>query len=86
MHIEIPISAPEILADLAVIKAQLGALMATQEQVNAVVARIDTALAGIRADIETIKAAHPDIDLSALESKVSDLEGLDAENPPPTPS
>jgi hypothetical protein len=46
---------------------------------------LDAATAAIRQDIEAIKAAHPEIDLSALEGKVAALEGLDAENPPPAP-
>lgn len=60
--------------------------MATQADVDAIVSRIDTATTGIRQDIADIKAAFPQVDLTALEDKVSSLEGLDAENPvtPPT--
>lgn len=63
-------------------------IMATQQDIDAFVSRIDTAISGIRADIEQIKAAHPELDLSGLESRVADLEGLDAENPAadPTPA
>jgi len=56
-------------------------IMATQADLDALVSRIDSAVAGIRTDIEQIKAAHPDIDLSGLEQRVASLEGLDAENP-----
>lgn len=58
-------------------------IMATQADLDALVARIDTATAGIRQDIADIKAANPGIDLSALEDRVAGLEGLDAENPAP---
>ena len=57
--------------------------MATQDQVNALAARIEASIAGIRQDLDELKAANPDLDLSALEAKVADLEGLDAENPVP---
>lgn len=59
--------------------------MATQEQVDALAARLDTVLAGIRQDIADIKAAHPEVDLSGLEARVAGLETLDAENPEPSP-
>jgi ABC-type transporter Mla subunit MlaD len=62
---------------------KVDAIMATQAQLDALVSRIDTAVAGIRADIDEIKAAHPEIDLSGLEARVAGLEGLDAENPAP---
>jgi hypothetical protein len=57
--------------------------MATQEQVDALATRIDTAVAGIRSDIERIRTEHPEVDLSGLEERVAGLEGLDAENPAP---
>jgi hypothetical protein len=61
--------------------------MATQAALDALVARIDTAVAGIRADIEALKAREPELDLSSLEARVAGLEGLDAEYPeaPETP-
>lgn len=62
---------------------KVDAIMATQAQLDALVSRIDTAVAGIRQDIADIKAANPGIDLSALEDRVAGLEGLDAENPAP---
>ncbi len=52
-----------------------------QEQLDAIVARIDTATAGIRQDIADLKAANPAVDFTALEERVAGLEGLDAENP-----
>ncbi len=69
--------------------------MATQAQIDTFTAAvttavesINTALAGIRADIEELKA-QANVDVSALEAKVADvsaaadaLSGLDAENPP----
>jgi hypothetical protein len=56
-------------------------VMATQEQVDAIVARIDASTTAIRQDIADIKAAHPEIDLGPLEASVAGLESLDAENP-----
>lgn len=58
-------------------------LMATQQQINDLVTRIDTGVAAIRADIAELKAANPELDLTALEASVSQIEGLDAENPQP---
>ncbi|MFF3443662.1 hypothetical protein [Streptosporangium sp. NPDC002721] len=59
--------------------------MAKQDDLNNLVGRIDTAVAGIRSDIEAIKAEHPEVDLSALEARVAGLEGLDAEYPAAPP-
>ncbi|MGC5012501.1 hypothetical protein ACLQ2R_17195 [Streptosporangium sp. DT93] len=59
--------------------------MGKQDDLNAIVGRIDTAVAGIRSDIEAIKAEHPEVDLSALEARVAGLEGLDAEYPVAAP-
>lgn len=62
--------------------------MATQADVDQIVAAIDTATAGIRADIEQLKAdvaAGNTLDFTALDAKVEALAALDAENPtPPT--
>lgn len=58
-------------------------IMTQQDDLNALVARIDTAVAGIRQDIADLKAANPAVDFSALEDRVAGLEGLDAENPAP---
>ena len=81
-----PIPPPAITYDTWVILTRLeGLLMATQAQIDALATRINAAVADIRADIETIRAANPDVDLSALEAKVASLEGLAGENPPPTP-
>lgn len=75
------------VVDFRLIKIELNqeVHMATQEQVNAIATRIETATAGIRQDVADIKAAHPEVDLSALEARVGELEGLDAENPAPSP-
>ena len=86
MRITIPIDSPELDAILAQLTTLTEVVMATQDQVNALVTRIDTAVAAIRQDIADIKAAHPEIDLSALEASVGGLEGLDAENPEPPPA
>ena len=59
--------------------------MATQADVDALVTRLNQATADIRQDIADLKAANPDLDLSALEAKVDALEGLALENPPSTP-
>jgi hypothetical protein len=56
-------------------------VMATQAQVDAIVARIDASTTAIRADIAQIKEDHPEIDLGPLEASVAGLESLDAENP-----
>ena len=57
-------------------------LMATQDQIDALAQRLTDATSDIRADIADLKAAHPELDLSALEGKVDQLEGLALENPP----
>ncbi|MDH2424719.1 hypothetical protein [Sphaerisporangium sp. TRM90804] len=59
--------------------------MGKQEDLDAIVARIDTAVTGIRQDIADIKAANPAVDFTALEERVAGLEGLDAENPATPP-
>ncbi|MFB9681199.1 hypothetical protein [Streptosporangium vulgare] len=56
-------------------------IMGKQADLDAIVVRIDNAVAGIRQDIADIKAANPEVDFSALEAKVGALEGLDAEYP-----
>lgn len=56
-------------------------IMGKQDDLNNLVARIDNAVAGIRSDIEDLKARHEDVDFSALEARVAGLEGLDAEYP-----
>lgn len=63
----------------------LEGIMATQEQIDALAERIGTATADIRADIAQIKADHPEVDTSALESRVAGLEGLAGENPSTQP-
>ncbi len=60
-------------------------IMGKQEDLDAIVNRIDAAVAGIRQDIADIKAANPEVDFSALEQRVAGLEALDAENPAPVP-
>jgi hypothetical protein len=57
----------------------------TQQQIDAYAQRVDAAVTGIRADIQALKDANPDVDVTALESKLTALEGLDAENPEATP-
>lgn len=59
--------------------------MAQQEQLNALAARIAASTTAIRQDIADLKAANPALDLTALETSVGGLEGLDAENPVPSP-
>lgn len=59
-------------------------IMATQADVDRIVAAIDTATTGIRGDIEQLKAdvaAGNVLDFSALDAKVEALSALDAENP-----
>ncbi|MFI6510152.1 hypothetical protein ACIBCT_21310 [Streptosporangium sp. NPDC050855] len=56
-------------------------IMGKQADLDAIVVRIDNAVAGIRQDIADIKAANPEVDFSALEAKVGTLEGLDSEYP-----
>lgn len=71
------------------IDAKLECIMTKQEDLDAIVGRIDTAVSGIRNDITELKAAHPEVDFSQLEERVTGLEGLDAENPggeTPTPT
>jgi outer membrane murein-binding lipoprotein Lpp len=60
---------------------KVDSIMTKQDDLNALVARIDVAVTGIRQDVADLKAAHPEIDFSALEERVAGLEGLDAENP-----
>lgn len=73
--------------------------MATQEDINAVVATLDTlgtslatAVAGIQSDLDAIKAANPALDLSALTASVGALstavasaQTVDAEYPVESP-
>lgn len=73
----------------------IGARMATQddvdqlvERINTVASTVDTGVSNIRQDIEEIKAANPAVDFSSLEESVANLEasaglvtGLDEENP-----
>ena len=60
-------------------------LMATQADIDALAQRLTDATSDIRQDLADLKAAHPELDLSALEGKVDQLEGLALENPPATP-
>ena len=69
--------------------------MATQADIDALVAQLDTiggsltaALAGIQGDLDTLKAANPALDLTSLQDKVTALTALseqataiDAETP-----
>jgi hypothetical protein len=80
MFIALPIDASDIIAHLERIEA-LATL--TQQQLDALTAAIDTAVADIRQDIADIKAQIPDLDTTALEASVANLAALDAENPPP---
>lgn len=70
---------------LARLHRKVDKIMSQQDVLNAFVARIDTATTGIRQDIADLRAAHPEVDFTALEERVQGLEGLDAENPEPTP-
>lgn len=70
-------------------------IMATQADVDALTGRLSTVsttltdgIAGVRQDIEDLKNANPELDLSSLESSVATLETgvasvteLDGENP-----
>lgn len=70
--------------------------MATQDDIDQLTtriqaqdARVQTALDGIRQDLDALKAAHPELDLSNLDASVAQLEQvgsaaeeLDGENPP----
>lgn len=68
------------------IERKVDRIMTQQEDLDAFVARIDEAVAGIRQDIADLKAANPAVDFTALEERVAGLEGLDSENPvPPAP-
>lgn len=60
---------------------KMGMIMGKQDDLNNLVARIDVAVTGLRADIEDLKARYEDVDFSALEARVQGLEGLDAEYP-----
>lgn len=73
----------ELARTLHEINRKVDRIMTKQEELDAFVARIDTATAGIRQDIADLKAANPGVDFSALEERVAGLEGLDAENPEP---
>lgn len=61
--------------------------MTTQQKLDAIATRIETATTNIRSDIAELKAANPTVDFSRLEASVGSLEGLDSENPaPPAPA
>ena len=96
-HLELSIVAPEldaILTALSTLDERISR-MATQAQVDAIgaaitdaVTAITGALAGIRADIDALKA-QANVDVGPLEAKVADvtaaaqaLADLDTENPP----
>lgn len=75
------------------------ARVATQEQINqyaaavgGYISAVQGAVDGIRTDIDLLKRQNPELDTSALESRlaelgttVGNLTNLDAENPPATP-
>jgi TATA-binding protein-associated factor Taf7 len=63
------------------INRKVDRLMAQQDKANELTERLGKVTEGIRRDIEAIKAANPAVDFTALEERVSGLEGLDAENP-----
>jgi len=48
-------------------------IMAQQDQVNALAQQVVSDVAAIRAEVDEIKASHPDVDLSALEAAVGSL-------------
>lgn len=74
---------PRMRTLLNTLNRKVDTIMATQAQLDALVTRLNTAVAGIRQDIADIKAANPAVDFSALEESIGGLEGLDAENPAP---
>lgn len=74
---------PPVRTLLAQLNRKVEHVMSQQDDLNALVSRIDTAVAGIRQDIADLKAANPAVDFSALEDRVAGIEGLDAENPAP---
>lgn len=47
--------------------------MATQDQVNALAQSVTNDVAAIRAEVDEIKAANPEVDFSALDSAVASL-------------
>jgi ABC-type xylose transport system substrate-binding protein len=60
-------------------------LVTNQEKLDALAAALDTAAAGLAADIQALKdavAAGQTLDFTALEAKVAALQALDAANPP----
>lgn len=89
----------EIMAKLEIIEGKL-AVMATQEQIDALVAQVDqlgsdlnTAVQGIQGDLDALKAANPGVDITALQASVGNLanvvaaaQAVDAENPAPAPA
>jgi hypothetical protein len=65
----------------AIHRSENALMTSAQDHANQLAGRIDTATTNIRGDIADLKAAHPEVDFSALEASVGGLEGLDAENP-----
>lgn len=54
-------------------------IMTKQEDFDKKMERLDAAIAGIRQDVDDLKAQG--VDVSALDEKLTKLEDLDAENP-----
>lgn len=67
-----------VYAELAAQRQQIDQLremaMSQQDDLNAFAQRITDDVAKIRAEVDEIKAGHPDLDLSALEAAVGSLD------------
>lgn len=90
---------PVLWGDLRLVYGELAALkkrftgieekqVATQDQVNALAQRVTDDVAAIRAEVDEIKAAHPEVDLSALETAVNSLHqtAVDIDPSPEAPA
>lgn len=77
---------PSVIRRLDTLTRKADTIMATQDQLNTYVARLNAAVTDIAGDLTRLKAdlaAHTDIDLSALDTAITQLEGVAAETPEP---
>jgi hypothetical protein len=78
----VPVTLAQILRSLQELHAKVDILMTQQDDINTDVTTIEagvtnlgTATAAIQAEIDALKAANPQLDLSGLDKAAADLTG-----------